>query len=425
MFKIKLFLFFTISCIALSGQDTLTALHYNLLYYGETTDWCDNTNNNINDKDDYLRTIISYVKPDIFTVNEISKSPSIHLHLLDQVMNTNGVDYYEKASSLSGDAYNIVNMLYYNSEKLALHTHTIAQSYIRDIDVYQLYYLNNDLQKGDTAFIVCVVAHLKSSSGTTNENKRLVMAQNTMDYLNTLKDKDNYLMMGDFNVYSSSEPAYQEFINYENPNLRFIDPVNREGSWNNNSSFSDLHTQSTHADENGCASYGGMDDRFDFILISNDIKEGSKNIKYISDSYRAVGQDGNHFNKSIIDSPTNTTVPADVLNALYHNSDHLPVTLKLLVDISQGINSWKPDIELSFTNPIHDELKLIFNADSRNDIRIELIDLSGKIQFEKDLLLYGQQTRLNISTSYLKPGFYILRIKSGKNLVTSEKVIKL
>ncbi len=387
MFRIKLFLFFTFLCFALNGQDTLTALHYNLLYYGEPTDWCDNTNNNINDKDDYLRTIISYVKPDIFTVNEISKSPSIHLHLLDQVMNTNGVDYYEKASSLSGDAYNIVNMLYYNSEKLALHSHTIAQSYIRDIDVYQLYYLNDDLQKGDTAFIICVVAHLKSSSGTTNENKRLVMAQNTMDYLNTLNDKDNYLMMGDFNVYSSSEPAYQEFINFENPNLRFIDPVNREGSWNNNSSFSDVHTQSTHADENGCASYGGMDDRFDFILISNDIKEGSKNIKYISDSYWAVGQDGKHFNKSINDSPTNTTVPADVLNALYHNSDHLPVTLKLLVDISQGINSWVPDIDLSFTNPIHEELKLIINTDSRNDIRIELIDLSGKIQFEEDLFI--------------------------------------
>ena len=122
-----------------SGQDTLTVLQYNLLWYGEVTDWCDNSNNNINEKDQYLKTIIDYTKPDIFSVNEMSKSPSIHQHLLDQVLNTDGVSYYEKANFLSETNSDIVNMLYYNSIKMALHSHFIAQNYIRDIDVYKLY----------------------------------------------------------------------------------------------------------------------------------------------------------------------------------------------------------------------------------------------------------------------------------------------
>lgn len=424
MRKFKLIFLFSIVSLAIFGQDTLTLLQYNLLYYGEPTDWCDNINNNINEKDDYLRTIIGYIKPDIFTVNEISKSPSIHLHLLDQVLNTNGTHYYEKANSLSADAYNIVNMLYYNTEKLALQSHTIAQSYIRDIDVYKLYHLSDQLIKGDTAFVVCVVAHLKSSSGADNANKRREMAQNTMDYLNTMNDKDNYLMMGDFNVYTSNEPAYQQFINYVNPNLRFNDPIDQPGEWNNNYDFRYIHTQSTHADENGCASYGGMDDRFDFILISNDIKQGSKNVKYIPNTYWAVGQDGNHFNQSINDSPTNTSVPADVLHALYHNSDHLPVTLKLLVDETQGIVSPVSNIKLAMVNPVNDFIELSIQSLNQAKINIELIDLSGKIIITKDISINTGHSKVSLSASNLKAGFYILRLKKENKVVVSKKVVK-
>ena len=73
--------------------------------------------------------------------------------------------------------------------------------------------------------------------------------------------------------------------------------------------ISDYHTQSTHSENTGCAASGGMDDRFDFILISKNIKQGSKGVKYLSDAYWAVGQDGKHFNESINSSPTNTSVP--------------------------------------------------------------------------------------------------------------------
>ena len=42
-----------------------------------------------------------------------------------------------------------------------------------------------------------------------------------------------------------------------------------------------------------------MDDRFDFILASNEIMKNVDKIEYISGTYKALGQDGNRFNGSI------------------------------------------------------------------------------------------------------------------------------
>ena len=41
----------------LYAQDTLTIIHYNLLNYGLSAYGCNNTNNNPDDKDSYLRII--------------------------------------------------------------------------------------------------------------------------------------------------------------------------------------------------------------------------------------------------------------------------------------------------------------------------------------------------------------------------------
>lgn len=424
----KKFKLFIISCLfltAVQAQDTLTVLQYNLLNYGNNTSYCTSINNNINDKDDYLRTITGYIKPDIFTVNEISSSPSIHLHLLDQVLNSNGVSHYKKANFISQTQSYIVNMLYYNSEKLVLKSHEIAQNYIRDVDVYQLYFLSDDLLNGDTAFIYCVVAHLKSSSGTTNENKREVMAENTMDYLSSHNDDDNYLMMGDFNLYSSNEPAYQQFLNYSNPTVRFYDPLDKPGNWHNNSAFTDIHTQSTHADENGCASYGGMDDRFDFILISKNIQQGNKMVRYLPGSFHAVGQDGEHFNKSVNDSPQNTSVPPEVLSALYGNSDHLPVTLKLLVGKYVGINEKVVDLNISTINPVRNNLKIILRSKQKETILIELVDLNGRIRMKKQIQGNSGKQNINIPVEGMERGIYILRIYDRNELRLNRKIVKI
>jgi len=425
MRKLLLILAILFSLITYS-QDTLTVLQYNLLWYGQETDWCDDSNNNLSEKDQYLRTILGYAKPDIFSVNEMSKSPVIHQHLLDQVLNTNGVNYFQKANFLSEAETDIVNMLYFNTQKLALHSHFIAQNYIRDIDVYKLYHLSDQLAAGDTTFVICVVAHLKSSSGEDNEEKRRVMASNTMNWLDEFDDNNNYLMMGDFNVYSPTEPAFQEFLNYENPSLRFIDPIDQIGEWHNNYNYAQVHTQSTHSSGNGCPSTGGMDDRFDVILISNSISTGSKNVTYLDDSYWAVGQDGMHFNKSLVDSPTNTTVPSDVLNALYNNSDHLPVTLRLVVTPSiSGLTVTNTEIrELIVVNPVADLLQFNIQMKRSAHVKIELLDVSGKVLKSFETELNQGTNKLEKNVSYLNSGMYFLKVSDSDKFQIVKKIIK-
>jgi len=425
MRKIILLLILLFS-FGLFAQDTLTVLQYNLLNYGNITSYCNNSNNNINDKDEYLKTIVRYIKPDIFTVNEMGKSPAVHQHLLDKVLNTGGVGYYRKANFLSVAQSNLVNMLYYNSKKLRFHSHVIAQSYIRDVDVYKLYYYSNDLEQGDTAFVICVVAHLKASDGTTNQNKRKVMAQNTMNFLNGYDDDDNYMMMGDFNLYSEEEPAYLQFLYYSNISLRFFDPLNQSGPWHNNYTYRNIHTQSTHSESNGCAVGGGMDDRFDFILISGNIKNGTKSVKYIPGTYHAVGQDGKHFNSSIISSPTNTSVPSDVLYALYYNSDHLPVTLKLAVDKTLGINEWKnSDLEeVHMINPAGNELKLNLSAKKHTRLQVDIISITGQTLIQRQININPGQTALAIPVSALTPGLYLVRFTDGQSVTVVRKLVK-
>lgn len=411
---------------SLSAQDTLKILQYNLLNYGNYTTYCTTGNNNINDKDEYIRTIIDYVKPDIFTVNEISSSEVIHQRLLDNDLNVNGINYYRKANFIKvADSY-LVNMLYYNSDKLQLHSHTIAQSYIRDIDVYKLYYRSDDLLVGDTAFVICVVAHLKSSGGANNENKRRDMVYNAMNYLDSYGDNNNYLFMGDFNVYSSSEPAYQLLINYTNPEINFYDPIETPGDWHNNYSYRFIHTQSTHKTQNGCASYSGMDDRFDFILLSNNIMQGLMDVEYIEGSYTTIGQDGLHFDKAINGDPENLSAPANVIEALFGNSDHLPISLMLKVNKTLGVDGHAHSVfsEITFKNPVSETLELRVQSKTNTYVSIELMDIMGKVVFSDKRKVFAGQNRFNYNVSRLTAGIYFVVFTDGNNSSIVKKIVK-
>lgn len=421
--KNLLFAILFIAGSQLFAQDTLTFLQYNLLNYGNYTSYCTEDNNPVSAKDDYIQTIVDYIQPDVFTVNEVTGSQAMHQHLLDVGVNAGG-DKYRMANFIYQASPYLVNLLFYNHEKLALHSHVIAQSLIRDIDVYTLFYKSDDLSLGDTAFITCVVAHLKAGNGAEEAQTRNQMAENTMAFLENYGTDENYLLSGDFNVYTSSEAAYQTFTQYPNSTLRFNDPIDKPGSWNNNSSFASVHTQSTHT-SSGCASSGGMDDRFDFILMSNNLKFGAKHLRYVPGSYRAVGQDGLHFNKNLTDSPTNTSVPADVLTALYENSDHLPVTMKVAVDKTLGISEWlSTDFEeVRFNNPVHAQLKLQIVTKQSSQIEVVLYNLWGKEVMKLSRQLEQGTHEVNMDVQSLPTGMYLVSVADSRNRRVTRKLI--
>jgi hypothetical protein len=128
---------------------------------------------------------------------------------------------------------------------------------------------------------------------------------------------------GDLNFYNaSSEPAYFALLNEGIYQLNDVLPA---GNWHDNVSYAGIHTQSPRTIQFGGGADGGLDDRFDFMLFTDDILSGSNNISYKNNSCIALGNDGQHFNNSLLDTPTNNTIPDSVIQAIYYMSDHLPI----------------------------------------------------------------------------------------------------
>jgi len=404
------------------SQDTIRLMHYNLLMYGNNFAGCNSTNNNVEDKNEYLKTIIDYVKPDILTVNEIDNSSNYHDLILNEVFNVNGVDYYSRANVPNYSNGYTVNQVYYNADLFTLESNFALETWPRDIDIFMFTY--NFPNGPDPIKLNCVTAHLKAGSDPGDEQARDDATNDLMNYLNNSSADGNYTFSGDFNLYSAAEQAYTNLLTHPNQEIRFYDPLNKHGEWHNNPAFADIHTQSTHTNGD-CPSTGGMDDRFDFILISDEIKDGTHKIDFIEESYWAVGQDGLHFNKSLYDSPQNQTVPSYVLSALYGMSDHLPVILDLVIDNNVGgVNSFNDEIEFTFTNPVKNTLEISIQKSTIKKPRFVISDIQGKQLINTEKIKVSRTDNISISTSDLTSGLYFLQVFDGKRKVVSRKILK-
>jgi endonuclease/exonuclease/phosphatase family metal-dependent hydrolase len=410
------------------AQDTLKVMSYNLLNYGNITSYCTVQNNSFTDKEKSLRSIINYTRPDIFAVNELAGNSFIHKRLLDSALNGGYANYYAKAGYSNGAGSDIVVMMYYNSKKLSLAGQYILNTQVRDIVLYKLYYNDPALaQTNDTAFINCIVAHLKAGSSSSDISTRASMVENAMSWLSQHAGAGDYLFMGDLNLKSSSEAAYQKLTNYSNASIRFYDPINKPGNWNNHSSFASIHTQSTHSSSNGCASGGGLDDRFDFILASSSVINGTSHYQYIPGSYTVVGNDGQHFNKAI-NSGANNSAPASVINNLYNMSDHLPLMMKLKVDqqgagIAAALN--RNNLRIKTVSPFDNRLLVKTASAASTNITVELFSAEGRRFYKNEMLLNYGDGEINIETSLLPAGLYILKVTDETGFFISRKVIKL
>jgi len=411
------------------AQDTLTVMQYNLLYYGNYNSGyadCYETNNNTQRKDECIRTIKKHVRPDIFTVCEFGATQTLQNDFLRHNLNVDGADYWQTDNIINYANQAIINHIFYDSRKLGLKKHVALRTSPRDTDVYELYLKTKSLSAGDTIKLVCIVAHPKAGQGY--EASRRVVMQKVMDHVNQNYSSDNVLIMGDFNMYGASESGYKLLTEtYSNPYARFMDPVahlDGVGEWNNNSQYAAFHTQSTRSYSDECFSSGGLDDRFDFILMSDEIAFGYNHMRYAQGSYHAVGNDGRHFNQSV-DQGTNTAVPAEVAEALFDASDHLPVTMKIAVDAKLRINeSDLPHNHASIApNPTSGTAHVYFNNPTEAQIQFDIITLQGqRIISQSDHFEQGQQ-HFELHLEGMAPGFYLLRIANERQGLTTLKLI--
>lgn len=193
-------------------------------------------------------------------------------------------------------------------------------------------------------------AHLKASDTGADAARRGEEAELIRQTLDALPAGTRSIVGGDFNLYTHNEAAWTNFL--APGNGRLYDPINRSGVWSDNSSFAVVHTQSPAG-----GSSGGMDDRFDFLMVSDAISQGqglayigNRNIAYGSvwndpnHSYRAWGNDGFSFNQAMRVA-NNTMVGPVIAQAIVDHyagtssPPHLPVFLDLQVPARASIST--------------------------------------------------------------------------------------
>ena len=428
--KRKTYLIIILLWTALStqAQDTLTVMQYNLLYYGNYNSGyaeCFETNNNTQHKDECIRTIVDFVKPDIFTVCEFGATATLQNDFLRHNLNINGANYWQSDNIINYAGSNIINHIFFDSRKLGLKKHVALRTNPRDTDVYELYLKTPGLAAGDTIKLICIVAHPKAGMGY--ESNRRALMQVAMDHVNQYYPTDNVLIMGDFNMYSASEPGYRLLTQtYSNPSICFMDPLGSigVGEWNNNSQFAPFHTQSTRSYSEECFSGGGLDDRFDFILMADEIAFSYNHMRYVQGSYHAVGNDGNHFNMSV-DQGYNSSVPAEVAEALFDGSDHLPVTMKIAVDVHLGVkdNEAQSLYASIAPNPASDNAVVHFFNPSLGQVQFELYSLQGQLMQHTSANFSEGSQEFVLSLESLTKGFYLLRIRQDNGCGQTVKLV--
>jgi endonuclease/exonuclease/phosphatase family metal-dependent hydrolase len=424
-------LFLTLASVA-QQTESITVMTYNLLNYRVATAQCSFSVNNPILKEGYQKTIAKHVMPDILVCNEIGGGSATNGDfILTNVLNTDGVNYYAKASYSNNGFSNLVNMMYYDSRKFSLTGQAVISKdlnnndLVRVIDVYRLYYKDSVLtNQSDTVFFWVIAAHLKAGNTGADATERTNAAAAVMNYVQTNLASKNVILCGDMNIYKSQEAAYQNFTNWTVASARFYDPVNAPGNWSNDAAFAALHTQSTRSGNtnSGCFSSGGLDDRLDHILISNEVRDNVRGMEYVPNSYFALGNDGNHLNQEII-SGTNFSVPAPVLTAIYNSSDHLPVIAEFALKRQQlGV----PEISaanLVFENPISDKLTVTLTLSSVKNPELRLLDLTGKIVAQSNMQRINQDWESTLDVSALPVGIYLIEVNSAQGNIV-KKVVK-
>lgn len=401
-------LFFSLSFILsfnLRSQDTLRIMAYNVLNY--------TSGGSYSGRYADLREILSYTKPDIVVCSEVLDASGAQL-LLDNAFNMAGIGTFSRATFIDGPDTD--NSIFYNNSKIVFKQQNQITTALRNITRYRVY---NLITPTDTAWLNLFSLHLKASSGF--ETERLNECKLLCNFFAGLNSSQNILVGGDFNFYSSATETGFQWLTSTSCAEVLYDPVNRIGSWNNNSSFVDVHTQSTRVlTEPDGGSTGGMDDRFDFIFANDNVINGTNYVRYIGSTYTAVGQDMNHFNKAITDAPVNSSVPASVATALYNMSDHLPVYMDVAVGLTVGISEYKPNTFGTNVKWINDgnfqnESRFIINSLTSNTSLIRVFDLAGKEVFNTTAVLSEGENFFTIPNLNLQSGNYLMTIGNTQN----------
>lgn len=362
----------------------------------------------------YFKKIINEINPDIIVVQEVESITGVTI-FHEQVLDT--------AYAAGGfiDGFDTDNAVFFKKSLFNFLSNKPILTSLRNISQFTFQHKLS----GDSLIIFSV--HLKATDSETDRQKRLNEVTKLREVTDKLPLNSQYIVVGDFNIYYADEPAFRALIDQSKPGY-FIDPINRLGYWNNSAIFSDIHTQSTRttslADE---GSTGGLDDRFDMILISQSVKDSGL-VTYLPNSYTTFGNDGIHFNKQINAMPNNS-VSAEIANALYYASDHLPVYADFEI---QGVTSVKLDEEITndfalyqnYPNPFNPVTNIRVKLDKNYFGKLKVYDILGnEIETLVDEELPAGVHEFNFKGNKLSSGTYFYTLFIGNKIITKKMIL--
>jgi hypothetical protein len=122
-----------------------------------------------------------------------------------------------------------------------------------------------------------------------------------------------------------------------------------------------------------------MDDRFDQILVTDDLQDGI-GLEILPETYDAFGNDGQHFNQSIIQGG-NAAVPLEVAEALHQASDHLPVLASLHFPAATTIAVLTPSLPSlqAWPNPFNPSTEIGFTVLDSGPVLLQVFDVTGRL----------------------------------------------
>ncbi len=233
------------SAIATAQQQvTIRVCTYNIYNFGPTA----------LDRAGAIYQVLSAIHPDILVLHEVEGAAGY---------GTLQTLYASQPSSYAigpfTDGPDTDNAIVYDTTKVEFVDHLTTSTPLRNIDDWVI------RVKGRADLMHVVGCHLKAGDMKEDAAQRAVEAGILANTLKILSSSNQFVLAGDLNLYGSSEPAYDSLIA---PVGVFVDPINRPGDWHDNSDFGYLHTQSPRVRQFGGGIGGGLDDRFDFVLLS-------------------------------------------------------------------------------------------------------------------------------------------------------------
>ncbi len=356
-----------------TAQDSLRVMAYNLLHFPDPVP---------EGRADTLAHILAWHPVDILICEEIRTEAGAQ-SVLDDALNVNGIDRFSMAQYVEqqsdpAELVKISQMLYYDHEKLGLQEQHIVLTDVRDLNVYTLYLRDAGLLQGDTTFITVVGVHLKSSMGY--ETEREAEALLLREHLSTLPAGRMVIIGGDMNLYTGAEPAFTALLAPEGT-VNMEDPLGLGGAEWAGAPNAWVHTQSTrYSTIYGDGSGGGMDDRFDILLLSNSLMDGTGPMHLVPGSYKPLGNSGTCYNQSITACDT-TQTPFAILRSLYFMSDHLPITLTLAPGTGVGMPA--APATASLTMVLRD--RSLWLTGGQGAALVQLHDVSGRLLLSRTI----------------------------------------